>query len=453
MAIIDVATSTFLSQVFLIQNIRGIAVSPDGSKVYVAHFGGGSGGTTVYVLDAQTLATITTITVDSRPHAIAISGTRAYVTHRTMGGSVSVIDITTDSLVTTVSPFEMPAGIVVTPNGQTVYVATSTNNRVTPIDTTTLTPGTPIDIGVNTYPQGIAVSPNGQWLYVANSVSETLSIIDVTTNDVNTLPLVNVTPSGVGFTPDGLHAFVLGWPGASSVPVITVATQTVDSTLSAGLGTDYGALGNFIGPPLIVPDGSSPELSILSDTDLDAHRFGRFVPFHGGTLRLDGNWGTTRNISMLSAGTINVNASQSVISGLIAGEGQLNVTGLGDHAARLTLTGTATHAGGTRVESATLKIDGTHVSDITVAGGGYLEGTGSVQNVTVEAIGFVRPALAAPGTLTAANVTFCQTLTTSSGYPRRIRRCWTSRAPRPSPAPTSRSRRAGPSPTTRHTSF
>jgi DNA-binding beta-propeller fold protein YncE len=80
-AIIDVATSAFLSEVFLIQNIRGIAVSPDGSKVYVAHYGGGIGGTSVFVRDAQTLAPITTITVDDRPHAIAISGTQERERH------------------------------------------------------------------------------------------------------------------------------------------------------------------------------------------------------------------------------------------------------------------------------------------------------------------------------------------------------------------------------------
>ena len=49
-----------------------------------------------------------------------------------------------------------PWGVAIAPNGATAYVTNSGSNTVTPIDTATNTPGTPIAVG--TAPAGIAIA-------------------------------------------------------------------------------------------------------------------------------------------------------------------------------------------------------------------------------------------------------------------------------------------------------
>jgi len=51
------------------------------------------------------------------------------------------------------------------------------SNTVSVIDTTTNAVVTTIPVG--TYPHGVAVAPDGSHVYVANSNSNTVSIIDV----------------------------------------------------------------------------------------------------------------------------------------------------------------------------------------------------------------------------------------------------------------------------------
>ncbi len=58
----------------------------------------------------------------------------------------------------------VPDGIVVSPNGKTVYVATILGGSVTPIDTSTNKAGNSIYVG---RPVAMAITPNGKTLYVA----------------------------------------------------------------------------------------------------------------------------------------------------------------------------------------------------------------------------------------------------------------------------------------------
>ncbi len=67
----------------------GVATSPDGKRVYVTNFQGG----TMSVIDAQTDEVIVTLNVGATPRAIAVTpdGKHAYLTHST--SRVSVVDL------------------------------------------------------------------------------------------------------------------------------------------------------------------------------------------------------------------------------------------------------------------------------------------------------------------------------------------------------------------------
>ena len=72
----------------------GIAVSPDGSKVYVTN----EYSNTVSVIDTATNTVTATVPVESYPSGVAVSpdGTRVYVVNE--GGTVSVIDTVTNTV-------------------------------------------------------------------------------------------------------------------------------------------------------------------------------------------------------------------------------------------------------------------------------------------------------------------------------------------------------------------
>ncbi|EOD36757.1 hypothetical protein EMIHUDRAFT_200958 [Emiliania huxleyi CCMP1516] len=181
----------------------GVAVSPDGGTLYVADpenhrirkIDTSDGETT-------TLAGSTSGSADGTGTAASFEGP-ASVAVSSDGGTVYVADYfnnrirkidTSDGATTTLAgstsgsadgtgtaaSFNQPFGVAVSPDGGTVYVADTYNNRIRKIDTsggatTTLagsdTSGSADGTGTAAsfnYPNGVAVSPDGMTVYVAD---------------------------------------------------------------------------------------------------------------------------------------------------------------------------------------------------------------------------------------------------------------------------------------------
>jgi YVTN family beta-propeller protein len=64
-----------------------------------------------------------------------------------------------------------PAHIVLSPDGKTAYATNGGDNTVTVIDVDSMAVITTIAVGE--YPHGLRPSPDGRWLYVANAKSTT----------------------------------------------------------------------------------------------------------------------------------------------------------------------------------------------------------------------------------------------------------------------------------------
>ncbi|MDA7843932.1 beta-propeller fold lactonase family protein, partial [Pontimonas sp.] len=110
---------------------RGVAVSPDGTKAYVANWAIG----TVSVINTTTNAVDATITVGSNPSGVASSpdGTKVYVTNYN-DGTVSVINTTTNAVDATITVGSEPYGVAVSPDGTKAYVVNRLSNNVSVID-------------------------------------------------------------------------------------------------------------------------------------------------------------------------------------------------------------------------------------------------------------------------------------------------------------------------------
>lgn len=191
----------------------GLAITPDGSKVYIAN----PSEDNVFIVDIPTFTVDpqSPVSVGTRPTEIAVkpNGTEVLVINEG-SKTISIIDTATNQVTGTITlptliaiPANIPTAIAITPDGTIAYVSNEFSNTVTPINLSTNQPGTPIPLvaGTDVSPNSIAFTPDGQTAFVANFVSATLSRIDgvkAPTQTVSSFPLSGVFGFAVAITPD-----------------------------------------------------------------------------------------------------------------------------------------------------------------------------------------------------------------------------------------------------------
>ena len=206
------------------------------------------------MIDTATDAVTATVSVGSYPLGVAVSpnGSRAYVANDG-SGTVSVIDTATDAVTATVAVGANPDGVAVSPDGSRVYVTNQCASYVSVIGAATNSVVASVNVGAN--PTGVAVSPDGGQVYVANGGSGTVSVIDTATNSVVANVNVGISPAGVAVSPDGSRVYVVNG-GSGTVSVIDPATDaTVASPIAVGVYPV--SLGEFVGPGALVATNSS----------------------------------------------------------------------------------------------------------------------------------------------------------------------------------------------------
>ncbi len=122
--------------------------------------------------------------------------------------TVSVIDLTTNTVTDTISVGASPFGVCVSPDGTKVYVSNQNDNTVSVINTANNTVLSTIPVGVS--PEGLCISADGSKVYVANNSFSTINVINTFTNMVsNTIPLpITFLPFGITISPDGSKVYV-----------------------------------------------------------------------------------------------------------------------------------------------------------------------------------------------------------------------------------------------------
>jgi gliding motility-associated-like protein len=236
----------------------GIAVSPDGTQVYVANIN----SNTISVISTATNTVLSTISVGPSPLGVCFSpdGKRAYVTHITTS-SVSVINTSTASVITTVHVGNYPYGIGASPDGKTIYTANTQASTVTAINTAdnTVKATIPISFG----PTGIVVSPDNSRVYVTSAQYKGhLGVIDVATNSLITKIPVGDVSAGVCISPDGSRVYVVN-SRSDNLMIINTASNTVIKTINVG-HNPMGASLNTDGSLLYVVNEYSNTVSVIN---------------------------------------------------------------------------------------------------------------------------------------------------------------------------------------------
>ncbi|MFD4144437.1 beta-propeller fold lactonase family protein [Streptomyces sp. NPDC058572] len=259
-SVIDTATNLVTDTITAGDGIgvgpRGVVVNPLLPRAYVASAVG-----TVAVIDTTNNSVIDTIASAGEPRGLAVTpdGARLYVTNFT-GNSVTVVDTATN-LPTPDSPITVgigtaPRNPAVTPNGDFVYVPNSTSDSVSVIRTSdnTVTDTITALEGIGNNPFSVEVNPAGTFAYVTNSDDDTVSAIDTVTNAV-------AETFAVGEAPRGLAVGAV--PGTGSVPC------PVGQVVTGGGAEITGPEpSNFVSKPADEPDNAW-EVSLTNPTNQD----------------------------------------------------------------------------------------------------------------------------------------------------------------------------------------
>ncbi len=217
----------------------GIVISADGRSLYVTNLRANTvsqydvNGTTG-ALSPKAAATVAT--TGGAPWGIVISpdAKSVYVVNESVDGLNTLGD---DGIVTqydvdagtgalrqktdTVATGGSPYGVVVSPDGQSVYVANSnvvTGDTISQYDlnsgTGALTPKAQAPAATGNTPQGVAISPDGRNVYVANAYGGTVSQYDVSSATGALSPKTPATvncgcdPQDVAVSADGRSVYV-----------------------------------------------------------------------------------------------------------------------------------------------------------------------------------------------------------------------------------------------------
>ncbi len=229
-----------------------LAVTPDGSQVWVADTGPQTGQPTlggISVISTATDTVTSTLNLPSEPAEIAFSpsGATAYVT--TPQG-LFVIDTATQRVVTVIGGLGDPEGVAVSPDGGTVYVTNTIGGLVDVISAATNK--VTDTIGVGQLPWQLVLSSNGGTLYVADGDSNEVSVISTASGTVTGTIADAGDPVSVALTPDGSEL----WVGGLTSGIVTVF-DTANDSLVGSFNVGYGGEAN-------AGDGEEPTGIVLT---------------------------------------------------------------------------------------------------------------------------------------------------------------------------------------------
>jgi YVTN family beta-propeller protein len=199
----------------------GLAISSDGTRLYVANDLGGS----VSIVDTASGTVSSTTPTGPNPYTVELSknGAKAYVSNWG-GNTVSVVNAVTGASAGSITVGTHPNALAVNPVNGDLYVANGDSDSVSVVDTGTDTVSRTIDLApyegapVGTSPNALAVAPDGNTLYVADAGDNDVAVVDLSAGTVSGLIPTGWYPTGIAISADGAELYVANAKGLGAGP-------------------------------------------------------------------------------------------------------------------------------------------------------------------------------------------------------------------------------------------
>ncbi len=284
--IVDPAGAKVIATIAVGRRPRGIAVSADGKRLYVALSGSPNGGPNVDesklpppdrrfdgigVVDLQSQKTINTFPSNADPETFAIShdGKTLYTSNEDTG-MLSAIDLVSGTIRATVTVGSEPEGVAVSPDDRIVYTACETSNAVFAVDAKTMKVVATIPTAAR--PRSVLLSTSSHTGYVTDEIGTALTIFS--TADYKVLKTISlgdpkvVRPMGVIASADGRLLYVTTGRAGTLLEIDPDAgriLRTIDGVGRRPWGLALGRDGHIV----YTANGPSGDISVV---DVDAGR-------------------------------------------------------------------------------------------------------------------------------------------------------------------------------------
>jgi YVTN family beta-propeller protein len=301
----------YLLLVFFSLGINTSAINADEGYLSPLALVAGNEGKTLYIAEttAKQVAVFDiaagkvtkVISLPDQPTGLALApdGSRLYVTAALPNGLIHVVNLQTGKVARPLSAGHTPVAPVISPNGKVLYVCNRFNNNVSVIDIASRKELAKIN--VQREPVAAAITKDGGFLFVANHLpagaadgnyaAAVVSILDTTTKKViKTIDLPNGSTSlqGICVSPDGRHAYIThilsryqlpttqlerGWVNTNALTIIDTSKKALVNTVllddvDLGAANPWGVACTDDSKYICVTHAGTHEVSVIDATSL-----------------------------------------------------------------------------------------------------------------------------------------------------------------------------------------
>jgi YVTN family beta-propeller protein len=230
--VVDLDTLSLVTVLRGVSDPEQLAVSADGSKLYIASEDTGQ----AVVKDAKTGEQLASMPVGGEPEGVTLSpdGRWVYMSSEE-DHQIAVIDTRSDQVVATLDVGERPRFTEFSDDGALAFVSAETDGTITVVDARAhkVLRTWKLEGGALVRPVGMTVSHDGKLLYVVTGRGQTLVAIDVQSGGQVASVEVGPRPWGVAISPDGDTLFTANG-SSDDVSVVDAASMKVTARIPVG---------------------------------------------------------------------------------------------------------------------------------------------------------------------------------------------------------------------------
>lgn len=283
--VIDTAKNSVTATWLAGKRPRGLRLSPDGTRLYVALSGSPKGGPGVDEsklpppdraldgigeFDVASGKRLRILSSGQDPESFDItSDAKTLWVSNEETAEASIVDVASGKIRGKVAVGGEPEGVRLRPDGKQVYVTSEGDNTVFAIDTARAK--VVGKIATSPRPRVVLFSPDGKIAYISSENGATVTVVDAHTakilttiaipNDGVTGPL-GARPMGLALSPDAATLYVANGRGGT-ISVVDTATRKVKSTITQVGARPWGLALSADGKTLYSANGPSNDVSVI----------------------------------------------------------------------------------------------------------------------------------------------------------------------------------------------